>query len=49
MVGALVAGLSERQGRRALAELQQPITGLRPEGRETLPPTVARLCMVCAD
>ena len=49
MVGALVAGLSERQVRRALAELQQPITGLRPEGRETLPPTVARLCMVCAD
>ena len=49
MVGALVAGLSERQVRRALAELQQPITGLRPEGRDTLHPTVARLFMVFAD
>ena len=49
MVGALVAGLLERQVRRALAELQQPITGLMPEGRDTLHPTVARLFKVCAD
>jgi hypothetical protein len=35
MVGALVAGLIERQVRRALADLQQPITGLMPEGRDT--------------
>jgi len=49
MVGALVAGLIERQVRRALAELQQPITGLMPEGRDTLHPTVARLFKVFAD
>jgi transposase len=49
MVGALVAGLIERQVRRALAELQQPIPGLMPEGRETLHPTVARLFKVFAD
>jgi len=43
MVGALVAGLIERQVRRVLAELQQPIFGLMPEGRDTLRPTVERL------
>lgn len=49
MVGALVAGLIERQVRRALAELQQPITGLMPEGRDTLHPTVERLFKAFAD
>src|SRR5256885_9115303 len=49
MVGALVAGLIERQVRRALAAFQQPIIGLMPEGRDTLHPTVARLFMVFAD
>jgi hypothetical protein len=49
MVGALVAGLIERQVRRALAALQHPISGLMPEGRDTLHPTVARLFKVFAD
>jgi transposase len=49
MVGALIAGLIERQVRRALAELQQPITGLMPEGRDTLHPTIARLFKSFAD
>jgi hypothetical protein len=49
MVGALVAGLIERQVRRRLAELQQPIAGLMPEGRDTLHPTVARLFKAFAD
>src|SRR5712664_476993 len=49
MVGALVAGLIERQVHRALAELQHPIKGLMPEGRDTLHPTVARLFKVFAD
>jgi transposase len=49
MVGALVAGLIERQVRRALAALQQPLTGLLPEGRDTLHPTVARLFKAFAD
>ena len=49
MVGALVAGLIERQVRRALAALQQPLTGLMPEGRDTLHPTVARLFKAFAD
>src|SRR6266849_3799345 len=49
MVGALGAGLIERQVRRALAELQHPIIGLMPEGRDTLHPTVARLFKVFAD
>jgi transposase len=49
MVGALVAGLIERQVRRAVAELQQPISGLMPEGRDTLRPTVARLFKAFAD
>lgn len=49
MVGALIAGLIERQVRRALAELQHPITGLMPEGRDTLHPTVARLFKSFAD
>ncbi len=49
MVGALVAGLIERQGHRVLAELQHPITGVMPEGRDTLHPTVARLFKAFAD
>ena len=49
MVGAFVAGLIERQVRRALAALQQPLTGLMPEGRDTLHPTVARLFKAFAD
>ncbi len=49
MVGALVAGLIERQVRRSLATLQQPISGLMPEGRETLRPTVERLFKTFAD
>jgi transposase len=49
MVGALVAGLIERQVRRALAELQRPISGLMPEGRDTLHPSVARLFKAFAD
>ena len=49
MVGALVAGLIERQVRRAVAQLQQPIKGLMPEGRDTLRPTVGRLFKAFAD
>lgn len=49
MVGALVAGLIERQVRRVLAELQQPIVGLMPEGRDTLRPTVERIFKAFAD
>jgi len=49
MVGALIAGLIGRQVRRALAERQQPITGLMPEGRDTLHPTVARLFKAFTD
>jgi transposase len=49
MVGALIAGLIERQVRRALAELQRPIRGLMPEGRDTLQPSVARLFKAFAD
>jgi hypothetical protein len=49
MVGALVAGLIERQVRRVLAELHQPIAGLMPEGRDNLRPTVARLFKAFAD
>ena len=43
MVGALVAGLLQRQVRRAMAALQTPIQGLMPEGRDMLPPTVPRI------
>jgi len=43
MVGCLVAGLIERQVRRVLAERQQPIRGLMPEGRDHLRPTVPRM------
>lgn len=43
MVGSLVAGLIQRQVRRVVAELQQPIQGLMPEGRDNLRPTVERL------
>jgi len=49
MVGALVAGLIERQVRRVIAQQQQPITGLMPEGRDTLRPTVERLFKAFAD
>jgi Domain of unknown function (DUF4277) len=49
MVGARIAGLIERQVRRALAERQQPITGLMPEGRDTLHPTGARLFKAFTD
>ena len=49
MVGALIAGLIERQVRRALAALQQPLQGLRPAGRDSLRPTVTRLFKACAD
>jgi hypothetical protein len=43
MVGSLVAGLIERQVRRMLAERQEPIHGLMPEGRDNLRPTVPRI------
>ena len=43
MVGSLVAGLIQRQVRRVLAELQEPIRGLMPEGRDNLRPTVERI------
>lgn len=43
MVGSLVAGLIERQVRQALAERQEPIHGLMPEGRDNLKPTVTRI------
>ena len=43
MVGSLVAGLIQRQVRQVLAELQEPIRGLMPEGRDNLRPTVERL------
>lgn len=49
MVGALVAGLIERQVRRVVAKLQQPIKGLMPEGRDTLRPTAQRLFKAFAD
>ncbi|MCP4255640.1 MAG: IS1634 family transposase [Candidatus Scalindua sp.] len=43
MVGSLVAGLIERQVRRAVAEQEEPIQGLMPEGRDTLRPTIGRI------
>ena len=43
MVGCLVAGLIERQVRRVLAQRQEPIHGLMPEGRDHLRPTVPRI------
>jgi len=43
MVGCLIAGLIERQVRRVLAERQEPIRGLMPEGRDHLRPTVPRI------
>lgn len=43
MVGSLVAGLIQRQVRRRLAELQEPIHGLMPEGRDNLRPTIERI------
>ncbi len=48
MVGSLVAGLIERQIHRALAEHQEPIHGLMPEGRDHLKPTVARILQAFA-
>jgi hypothetical protein len=49
MIGCLVAGLIERQIRRALAERHEPIHGLMPEGRDTRQPTVARILRAFAD
>lgn len=49
MIGCLVAGLIERQIRRALAARHEPIHGLMPEGRDTLQPTVARILRAFAD
>lgn len=49
MVGALVAGLIERQVRRAVAQRHRPIKGLMPEGRDTLRPTAERLLKAFAD
>jgi len=49
MVGCLVAGLIERQIRRALAERHEPIHGLMPEGRDTLKPSVTRILRAFAD
>lgn len=49
MVGTLVAGLIERQVKRVLAKLQQPIIGLMPEGRDTLRPSVERIFKAFAD
>jgi len=43
MIGALVAGLIERQLHRALAQQNEPIHGLMPEGRDHLKPTVSRI------
>ncbi|MCP4936800.1 MAG: IS1634 family transposase [bacterium] len=48
MVGSLVAGLIERQIQRALAQRQEPIHGLMPEGRDHLKPTVTRILQVFA-
>jgi hypothetical protein len=48
MVGSLVAGLIERQIRRALTERQEPLHGLMPEGRDHLKPTIARILQVFA-
>jgi transposase len=48
MVGSLVAGLIERQIRRTLAERQEPIHGLMPEGRDHLNPSVARILQAFA-
>ncbi len=49
MVGCLVAGLLERQIRRALAERHEPIHGLMPEGRDTLRPSVTRILGAFSD
>lgn len=48
MVGSLVAGLLERQIHRALAQRQDPIHGLMPEGRDHLKPTVVRILQAFA-
>jgi hypothetical protein len=49
MSGGLVAGWIERQMRRALAARHEPIHGCMPAGRDTLPPTVARILRAFAD
>ena len=49
MIGCLVAGLIERQIRRALAARHEPIHGFMPEGRDTLKPTGARILRAFAD
>jgi len=43
MVGALVAGLIERQVRRAVTARKKPIRGLMPENRDNLRPTIKRI------
>jgi transposase len=48
MVGCLVAGLIERQIRRALTQRQEPLHGLMPEGRDHLKPTIARILQLFA-
>ena len=44
-----MAGLLERQMRRALAARHDPIHGFMPEGRDTRQPTVARILRAFAD
>lgn len=48
MVGSLVAGLLERQIHRMLAQRQEPIHGLMPEGRDHLKPTISRILQAFA-
>jgi hypothetical protein len=48
LVGALMAGRSARPGRRAWAELQPPLKGWRPAGRDSWRPTVPRRCKAFA-
>ena len=48
MVGSLVAGLIERQIHRMLAQRQEPIHGLMPEGRDHLRPTISRILQAFA-
>lgn len=48
MAAAMVACLIERQVRRVVAQRQEPIRGLMPEGRDNLRPTVERIHKVFA-
>lgn len=48
MAAAMVACLIERQVRRVVAQRQEPIRGLMPEGRDNLRPTVERILKVFA-